>query len=298
MNRLLMMIAAATLAASSTYAQTDTTQKNAPDTIRVGGFIIVKKNRDASGGQAKEKSFSISVRNRYKNHNSNVTTNWFVVDLGFANWRDNTNYNGTAFTNQTAGSGYIRNIPTTSQASNAVNENSFNLNNGKSSNVNIWLFMQKRNIAKHVLNLKYGLGLEMYNYRFETNVSFRNSPQPYVFNDSISFSKNKLYAGYVTIPLMLNLNPFPNTRRSFNISAGVSAGYLIASRNKQISDERGKQKIHGNLNMEPWRLAAVGELGLGIIRLYGSYSLNTLMEENKTGLKQYPYAVGLRISSF
>lgn len=296
MNRLLMMMAATTLAATSAFAQSDTTKQNAPDTIRVGGFIIVKRNKDITGDA--QRTFSISVRNRYQKRNSNVSTNWFVIDLGFANWRDNTDYNGPAFTNQTAGTGYIRNIPATGQASNPVNENSFNLNNGKSSNVNIWLFMQKRNIAKHVLNLKYGLGLEMYNYRFATSVSFRNSPAPYVYNDSISFSKNKLYAGYVTVPVMLNFTPSPNSRRPFNISAGVSAGYLVASRNKQISDERGKQKIRGNMNMEPWRLAAVGEVGLGIIRLYGSYSLNTLMQEKKTGLTQYPYAVGLRISCF
>ncbi|MDR6341088.1 hypothetical protein HNQ91_004161 [Filimonas zeae] len=299
MKRLFVMIAVATLTALSTYAQTDSTQANAPDTIRVGGFIIVKKNKESSAKEDNNsRNFNITFRKRYKTRNSNVTTNWLILDLGFANWRDKTDYNGPAFTNQTANSGFIRNIPYGSQASNPVTENSFNLNTGKSSNVNIWFFMQKRNIVKHVLNLKYGLGLEMYNYRFETNVSFRNSPAPFVFNDSISFSKNKLYAGYLTIPFMLNINPFPNSRKGFNLSAGVSAGYLIASRNKQISDERGKQKIRGNLNMEPWRLAAVGEVGLGPVRVYGSYSLNTLMKESKTGLKQYPYVVGLRLSSF
>jgi hypothetical protein len=181
---------------------------------------------------------------------------------------------------------------------NPVTKNSFNLRNEKSSNVNIWFFMQKRNIAKHVLNLKYGLGLEMYNYRFESNISFRNSPQPSVFMDSIGFTKNKLYAGYVTVPLMLNITPSGQTRRGFTFSAGMSAGYLIGSRNKQISAERGKQKIRGNLNMEPWRIAAIGEIGLGPVRLYGTYSLNSLQQKDRTGLEQYPYAVGIRFSTF
>jgi hypothetical protein len=49
--------------------------------------------------------------------------------------------------------------------------------------------------------------------------------------------------------------------------------------------------------MEPWRLAAIAEVGLGPVRLYGSYSLNTL-QKNNTRLEQYPYAVGIRLSNW
>ena len=78
---------------------------------------------------------------------------------------------------------------------------------------------------------------------------------------------------------------------------GVSAGYLVGSRNKQISGERGKQKINGNFEMEPWRLAAIGELGIGPVRLYGSYSLNKL-QKDVTRLEQFPYAIGIRFSNW
>lgn len=296
MNKFLLLLTTL-LVATASYAQTDSTRKAAPDTMRVGNFIIVKKKKDNTNDPKNDKHFSISVQRRHRNSNPNVSTNWFVFDLGFANWRDKTDYNGPAFTNQGAAGNYIRNIPNHAMPDNPVSKNSFNLRNEKSSNVNIWFFMQKRNIAKHVLNLKYGLGLEMYNYRFESNISFRNSPQPSVFMDSIGFTKNKLYAGYVTVPLMLNITP-SGQRRGFTFSAGMSAGYLIGSRNKQISAERGKQKIRGNLNMEPWRLAAIGEIGLGPVRLYGTYSLNSLQQKDRTGLEQYPYAVGIRFSTF
>ena len=75
----------------------------------------------------------------------------------------------------------------------------------------------------------------------------------------------------------------------------MSAGYLIASRNKQISAERGKQKVNGDFSFEPWRLATIGEIGLGPIRLYGSYSLNKL-QKDITRVEQYPYTVGIRFS--
>jgi hypothetical protein len=223
---------------------------------------------------------------RNKKRLQNVTTNWGILDIGFANINDNTNYTSA----QTAG--YLTTIN-----GNPVTKNNFNLNARKSSNVNIWFFMQKLNVTRHVFNLKYGLGLEMYNLRFDDNISFRNTPQPMVFNDSVAFTKNKLYVGYLTVPFMVNFNLTPSKDNGLSFSAGVSAGYLISSRNKQISGERGKQKYKGDFNLQPWRVAAIGELGIGPIRLYGSYSLNNLYKES-TGLDQMPYAVGVRFSRF
>lgn len=155
--------------------------------------------------------------------------------------------------------------------------------------------MQKLNISQHVLNLKYGLGLEMYNFRYDHALSYRNSPAPYVYNDTLSFSKNKLYAGYLTVPFMININTTPSSQRGFSFSAGVSAGYLVGSHAKQISNEEEKQKYKGDLGLQLWRLAAITELGLGPIRLYGSYSFNALHKKS-TGVDQFPYAVGIRFS--
>lgn len=298
MNRILLLLAAL-LPALCAFSQKDSTQPNKPDTIHVGNFIIIKKNRDHDGRRQDKNdtssvnesshNFSITIGSHRRYRRSVVSTNWLIFDLGFANWNDKTNYTAA----QSAG--FLQRIPAGAAP---VDQNSFNLNNFKSSNVNIWLFMQKLNITSHVLNLKYGLGLEMFNYRFDSHISFRNDPQPYAFNDSINFSKNKLYAGYVTVPVMLNLNTSPYNNRGFSFSAGVSAGYLAGSRNKQISQERGKVKYRGNLDLQTWRLAAVTEIGVGPVRLYGSYSLNTLFKKDRTGLEQYPYTMGIRFSNW
>ena len=59
------------------------------------------------------------------------------------------------------------------------NSNWFNLKNNKSVDVNIWFFMQRLNMVKHVINLKYGLGIELNNYRYEDNIKYmtnRNNP--------------------------------------------------------------------------------------------------------------------------
>lgn len=157
--------------------------------------------------------------------------------------------------------------------------------------------MQKLNISQHKLNLKYGIGLEMYNFRYDRSLSYRKDPNPYAYTDTIGFSKNKLFVEYLTVPFMLNFNSNPDKKRSFSLSAGVSAGYLISSRNKQISAERGKQKSQGDFNLNPWRLAAVGEIGLGPVRLFGSYSFNRL-HKDATQIEQYPYSVGIRFSNW
>ena len=113
--------------------------------------------------------------------------------------------------------------------------------------------------------------------------------------DDISFSKNKLAADYVTVPLMLGFNTKPGTNRGFTMSGGVSMGYLYSSRNKQVSGERGKQKTKGNIGLEPWKFQYIGEIGLGPVKLYGSYAPHTMY---KNGLDIQPYNVGVRLGDW
>ncbi len=287
MNRRMLFMLAAMLLSLSGFSQTDTTGKhNAPDTIKVGNFVIIKKNKPGSSADTatNDHHYSVDVNIFHRDHKpkkrSNISTNWFIFDLGFANVRDNTDY---ATVNQNP---YLN--------GGAFNKSSLSLKTSKSSNVNLWIFQQKLNITGHILNLKYGLGLEMYNFRYDNNISYNKNPA-YVFSDSVNFSKDKLALSYITVPFMLNVNTNPHKRNSFSFSVGASAGYLYNSHTKQISSERGKEKTHGDFDLDPWRFAGIAELGLGPVRVYGSYSFNTLHQD---ALKQYPYAVGLRFSNW
>ncbi len=270
-----------------TIAQTDTTSKpGKEDTVFVGNFIIIKNNKDRNTHNdslppRREDYTIINIPGRSSYHgesNKLISTNYLIFDLGFANYNDRTDYTEA----QAAGF-----------SEPGIDKNDMKLISGKTSNVNIWLFMQKLNIYKHIINLKYGLGLNMYNYRWSSNISFYDSV-PYVKMDTIDFSKNKLYVGYASIPLMININPFPQHRRGFNFSAGISASYRAGTHTKQISDERGKVKNHESFNLNDWMVAYVAEIGMGPVRVYGSYSMSTLFED----AKHYPYAVGLRFSNW
>ena len=92
---------------------------------------------------------------------------------------------------------------------------------------------------------------------------------------------------------MLNITPSPHHYHGFTFSIGVSAGYRMNTHTKQISDEFGKEKNHDNFNMDPWLLAYVTEIGIGPIKVYGSYDINPLFQS----AKHYPYTIGLRLSS-
>src|SRR5690606_32967226 len=119
---------------------------------------------------------------------------------------------------------------------------------------------------------------------------------PFVFRDSISFNKNKLAADYITVPLMLNFttNPYRGSR-ALSASFGVSAGYLYSQRNKQKSDERGKMKNKGDYDLNRFKFSYVGELGLGPVKLYGSYSPESMYDNN---MDMRPYTLGIRLSNF
>lgn len=252
-------------------AQVDTTKK-AADTIKVGDIMIIKQK-----GENDDEDKDVKVERKvYKP--SNISTNWGIVDIGISQFRDRTDYT------QAIAQGYL---------AAGANENWFDLRNGKSINVNIWFFMQRLNLVKHVVNLKYGLGLELNNYRYSENIKY-NKTFPLVSMSAIDFKKNKLAADYLTLPLMLNFNFTPNRKNGFGFSVGGSAGYLYASRQKMVSDEEGKKKDKENFDLRKWKISYIAELSLGPIKLYGSYATQSMY---KNALDHTPYNVGFRISN-
>jgi Outer membrane protein beta-barrel domain len=283
--------------ATASFAQEKNSQDSAKaksaknDTIRIGSIIIIKKHK----GKTTWDNDSTDIVKEYDNIKSKKksSTNYFIFDIGFANWNDQTIY---SLANST-----IINRPGVAPFS----KEDLKLRAGKSVNINLWFFMQKISLVKNNVNLKYGLGVEWNNYNFRSPVSLRESGllpngstsnAPFIYRDSISFSKNKLNVKYLSVPLMLNFTS--NKKKGtpqISGSVGVSASYLIRQRNKQNSNERGKQKNQGDFNMEKFKLSYIAELGLGSTRLYGSYTPKSIFENN---LNVRPFTFGIRFSNW
>jgi len=261
------------------------------DTIRIGNMVIINKNKKNGDNENVKITFGRDESKKI----SKVRTNWMVFDFGFANYNDQTDYANTGT--------YLVNKP----GSAPISQGTFDLRTGKSVNVNIWLFMQRLSLVKNYLNLKYGFGLELNNYRYTSNISYKQNgtipysgglqtSDPFIFTDSIVFDKNKLALDYVTVPFMLNYSSNPySSYKGLTVSFGVSVGYLYNSRNKQISSERGKLKNKGEYDIEQFKMSYVAELGIGPICLYGSYAFKSMYEHS---LDMRPYNVGIRFSGF
>ena len=267
--------------ALSGFAQADTTGKHDyPDTIKVGGMIIIRKN----GANEIEHNHSNKTSEEHHHHNyytpSNISTNWVIFDIGFSNYDDKTNYGS----------------PEAQAFAPGSTHESFKLNTWKSRNVNIWFFMQRLNLVQHTVNLKYGLGLELNNYFYDdVRIHLNRNPTLITVDSAFaSLHKNKLAADYITVPLMLNFNFTPHQERGFGVSFGVSAGLRYSSRQK-VKDNGDIAKTHDDFSLRDWKISYVGEILLGPVKLYGSYATQSMWEK---GLEQTPYTVGIRISNW
>jgi hypothetical protein len=272
-------------------SKTDTL-KIGEDTLKMGGLIIVGKGISegvsklgkALEGVDLKKVGEVAADVLKKKKPKKVSTNWFVYDIGFAGYNDNTNY-ATA-----AAQAFVR-----PAGSVPASKGDFALKTSRVSNFNLWFFMQRVSIIESVLNLKYGLGIESNNYFFKTGITYVDDINVYTTRGIMNeLSKNKLVANYLTVPVMLNINTNPmKGKRGFQFSAGVSGGYLSSARQKQ-KGAGGTDKTKSNFNLEQFKLSYVAELGLGPVKLYGSVASKPM---HQYGLEQMPYTLGLRFSN-
>jgi len=285
-----------------------------PDTIQIKGLIIIKGKNEKGRNSYKFYNDTAYTSHKLK---KNLQTRWLVVDVGFNNYIDRSDYSGASYVAYypTQTNGYWGGSNATvmekgaydytaiglntlapRQGSEPLTPSEFKLITGKSVNINIWLFMQRLNIAKHKFNLLYALGLEMNNYRYARNITYQPGYPTKIVRDSVEFSKNKLFASYLTVPVMLNFNSNPyHPGRSFELSVGVTGGYLMKSRTKQISAERGKVRRADDFNLNKWRFGLATEVGYGPVKLYGNFALTPLHDY---GLEQYPFSIGFRFNGF
>jgi len=97
------------------------------------------------------------------------------------------------------------------------------------------------------------------------------------------------------MPVMLDFNFTPKRRRNtYGVSAGVSVGYLYSARWK-TKEGSNVDKVKSDFDLRKWKLSYVGEVSLGVVKLYGSYAFKSMFEK---GLDLTPYNVGLRFSNW
>ena len=287
MNRLLTLIMTLFLT-SVLLAQEPAAVQLPNDTLKLGALKVIKIN-----GEVKKNWTDViryfdydAVKLNYTPKkimpNAELQTEWLAFDLGIAGYMDYTKYDITrTFTNPPVG------IPVSKRKMQPKNS---------STNVNIWLVQQKLNLYKNKYYFKYGIGFEMFNYYYANGVDFRNNDKMYISLTNNTYSKDKLYINYLTVPLILSRTYKFKKIQDINVAGGVNIGYLLNTRNKQISEALGKKKYDGDFNFNDYKMSGVFQIGIGDVKFYGTAALTNIIDKGTTSQSFYPYTFGLRFS--
>jgi len=289
MNRLLTLIMGLFFSSMS-MAQEPAAVQLPNDTLKLGALKIIKIN-----GEVK-KNWTDVIRNfdydavkvNYTPKkilpNAEIQTEWLAFDLGIAGYMDYTKYDITkAFTQPVFGQ--------------PISKKSMQPKNS-STNVNIWVVQQKLNVYKHKYYFKYGIGFEMFNYYYAYPVDFRNNDRMYIYLTNNNYTKDKLYINYLTVPLILSRTYKFKKIQDINVAGGVNIGYLLNTRNKQISEASGKKKYDGDFNFSDYKMSGVFQVGIGDVKFYGTTALSNIINKGTSTQSFYPYTFGVRFSKF
>ena len=259
------------------------------DTVKIGQFLISKSQSSSNmnwGDIIKNKNLK-GVKIGYEKNKDidfkKFETSWFAFDIGLVNYIDETKY----LENKTLSNPSIG-LP--------MSKLKMQLNNGKSTNINIWVVQQKYRFKNPMFYLKYGLGVEMFNFRYEYGINFRKHESMIIYLSQDNYEKNKLFTSFISVPIRLGYDFKLKNNKILGLSGGVVSGYLYKSLNKQISRELGKEKYHGNYSLKDVRLAGVFEIRIDQIKFFGTASLQNMLDKMDTNQSLYPYSFGLRFS--
>lgn len=130
--------------------------------------------------------------------------------------------------------------------------------------------------------------------RLRENVTIQKGAPLNYIQDSVNFSKNRFSASYLRLPLTFYIrSKDDNKGKATHFAFGPELGFLLNGRVKQISDERGKEKINDNFNWTKFRYGAFARLGYGGAGLYAKYYLNDMFENSPAQNGMHAFAFGL-----
>ena len=158
----------------------------------------------------------------------------------------------------------------------------------------------KLNFGTPIVGLTTGLGFSFTSVAFKDDyLLMDNADSLYAVVDTVnSYSKNKLKATYLTVPLMLEFNTSRYNHKNVYIAAGVVGGLRITSKVKRKGEydgKRFKQKEKGTYGLNSFKLDAAVRLGFGDVGVFANYSLLPLFDTKKT-VEVYPLTFGLSMN--
>lgn len=181
-------------------------------------------------------------------------------------------------------------------------ENNVFLENNISQSMvwNINFLERKFPIIKHHLGFTTGLGFNFTQYSFNNNyiINTSGSTISAAVDPIYTYSKNKLNATYLTLPLMLEFCSNNYEDEGFYLAAGLVGGVKIYSRIHREGSFDGKtfdESAKGDYAINPFILNSVVRIGYQSIGLFVDYSLLSYFKPNKT-VNVHPLSYGVSLN--
>jgi hypothetical protein len=121
-----------------------------------------------------------------------------------------------------------------------------------------------------------------------------NQPVLTYRQDNIHYSKNRFSSSYLRIPLSFDFRTEEDSKgERFHFVLGPDGGFLLNGRVKQISDEKGKQKIDDTYHFTTFRYGGFARIGYGGFGLFAKYYFNDMFENSpaQKGLKNFSFGL-------
>lgn len=261
-------ITLAVLMGAPAFAQTE--DENKSDTTRMNvrntEFIIINHDEESYVVEDGDTVYRKKKKKKSEAH-------WAGVDFGFSLLMDQN------FDNSFSDHPYWKNDAARSQT--------WNLN----------LLEHKFNFGTPYVGLTTGLGFSFTSIAFNNNYVLTDTPDTLTaMIDTVhTYSKNKLKASYLTVPLLLEFNTNADASKSFYLAAGVVGAVRMTSKVKRKGEFDGKkfvQKDKGRYGLNSFKLDAMVRMGYSDFGVFASYSLLPLFEDGKT-VDLYPLTFGL-----
>jgi hypothetical protein len=186
-----------------------------------------------------------------------------------------------------------------------TNSNWLELDYARSLSWRFNLIEEKIKIYKNYIGIMVGAGITYNSYGLRKNVQVMVSDSTGVTGLEIDskerdFTKNKLRASYINVPVMLEINTSEYLEKSFHIAAGVTGGWNMGSLTRQKwedGDDKYATKVKGDYNFTPFTLDASVRVGYKNFTVFANYGLTPLFEKDK-GPEVYPVSVGIQLTPF
>jgi hypothetical protein len=167
----------------------------------------------------------------------------------------------------------------------------------KSMTWNLNLFEHK---FGNSVGLTTGLGFSFTQVAFRDNYLLTSTPDTlFAVLDSVNtYSKNKLKAAYLTVPLLFDICSVKKGDDGFYLAAGVVGGVRMASKIKRNGEFDGKefqQKEKGVYGLNSFKVDGMVRMGYGHWGAFASYSLLPLFDTDKT-TEIHPLTFGLTLN--